>query len=1211
MGPAMHSQNRIATICRFGILNVILLGPTPVASSANPDTPTAATTAATTAHPLLPAFERFHASQDKPRLEAGGLLISELNCRSCHAGSSSATGVQTKPAPVLDAVGERVRPEWMLEFLANPQHSKPGTTMPDLFPGLDPEAEAAQVAALVSFLATTGTTRASAPQPQEVARGQQLFHQVGCIACHQPRQDMKATKFATSVPLGAIEKKYTLDSLAAFLKNPLAVRPGGRMPSLNLNDKESRDIAGYFFHGTQLPPNLNFAYYEGNWSTIPDFSKIKPRTTGQIAGFQLGVATRRDQFGLRFTGFLQIPRKGRYTFFLGSDDGSRLQIDGKTVIEFNGIQAYKEKNSALELDAGPHALLVDYFEQNGQEALKVDFQGPGISRRTVATHTTPQAKPKPIPAANGEKPFVTDPANVAAWEAELTPKTIASLGSLGLTAHFTFNEKDGKATVNAVDPNSSGLIHGPVSREEGLAGQALKFDGSTWVDAGQIGVFNNDDQFSIAVQFRPTAHSAGAVFSKMDERNSFRGYDLNYINGKLECHFGNHWPGKAFKVVTKQSVSLNQWHHVVICYDGTRQASGVQMFVDGKLQELDVPLNNRLDGPITTDKPFHIGKRNSSIPFHGLIDDVQLYSVRLSAAEVERLAKGQTLERLGDILAIRPADRSEHQKEQLKQFYLVETGRKLFASIGCASCHQMKHKGQAIKPTGTPAGPLVKLKVAGGCLAPGLSKAPVAGIPDFRLSNKQRQALGKAITASGKDTPADVQTVARVVGTTEAFNCLACHSRDKRGGVERPRNALFLTTIKEMGDEGRIPPLLDGVGDKLNDNWLKHVLENGANDRPYMLTRMPRFGTANVGHLVKDFASLDRNKKPVALAVTDRIHRVRSAGRFLAGDKALACIKCHYFANHKATGIQSLDLLTMTRRLRKDWFIRYMLDPQAYRPGTRMPAGWPRGQTLLPDVLDGISKHQIASVWEYLADGGKAGLPRGLIRNPIELEPTDEPIIYRNFITGVSPRGIAVGYPEKANLAFDADQVALKLIWHNAFIDAAKHWNGRGQGFQPPLGDHLVTLSGGVPFATLATTTTAWPTGTARKLGYRFTGYRIDKQRRPVFRYRFGTIEVEDHPRPVKTDKDATLVRTLTLQRSAPGQAKDKAPAALWYRAAAAPTIELQKNGTFVIDKILNVSIQQVDGQEPVLRKHGNQTELLVPVHWDGDKAVIVHRYAW
>ena len=159
----MHFSTRFLAI---GLLATVF------GTAAGPSTISAAEPTATSGHPLLPAFERFHTTNDKSQLAGGRLLISELNCQSCHAGGAAATGVKTKQAPVLDAVGSRVRPEWMLKFLSNPHHVKSGTTMPDLFPGLDPEAEAAQVTALVNFLATTGTTRASAPQPQEVARGQ-------------------------------------------------------------------------------------------------------------------------------------------------------------------------------------------------------------------------------------------------------------------------------------------------------------------------------------------------------------------------------------------------------------------------------------------------------------------------------------------------------------------------------------------------------------------------------------------------------------------------------------------------------------------------------------------------------------------------------------------------------------------------------------------------------------------------------------------------------------------------------------------------------------------------------------------------------------------------------------------------------------------------------------------------------------------------------
>ncbi len=81
--------------------------------------------------------------------------------------------------------------------------------------------------------------------------------------------------------------------------------------------------------------------------------------------------------------------------------------------------------------------------------------------------------------------------------------------------------------------------------------------------------------------------------------------------------------------------------------------------------------------------------------------------------------------------------------------------------------------------------------------------------------------------------------------------------------------------------------------------------------------------------------------------------RVKSAARKMCGGDSLGCIKCHTFAGHKAEGVQGIDMLLMPRRLQRDWFYRYLLDPQKLRPGTRMPTAWSNGITVLPDVLGG------------------------------------------------------------------------------------------------------------------------------------------------------------------------------------------------------------------------------------------------------------------
>ena len=101
-------------------------------------------------------------------------------------------------------------------------------------------------------------------------------------------------------------------------------------------------------------------------------------------------------------------------------------------------------------------------------------------------------------------------------------------------------------------------------------------------------------------------------------------------------------------------------------------------------------------------------------------------------------------------------------------------------------------------------------------------------------------------------------------------------------------------------------------------------------------------------------------------------HRIKADARLMVGDQALSCIKCHTFDKYAATGIQSLDMTTMTRRLRRDWFHRYLLDPQKYRPGTRMPAAWPNGRSVVPEILNGDASVQIEAIWQYLLDGNRA-----------------------------------------------------------------------------------------------------------------------------------------------------------------------------------------------------------------------------------------------
>ncbi|MDA1015931.1 MAG: PA14 domain-containing protein, partial [Planctomycetota bacterium] len=118
---------------------------------------------------------------------------------------------------------------------------------------------------------------------------------------------------------------------------------------------------------------------------IETLAKMTPKASGIVPAIVMNVPQKKadDGFALRFTGTIRIDRQGRYTFFTVSDDGSRLYIDGKQVVNNDGLHGPVEKNGSVNLEKGSHAIIVTYFDNGGGDALSVSWAGPGIKRQAI------------------------------------------------------------------------------------------------------------------------------------------------------------------------------------------------------------------------------------------------------------------------------------------------------------------------------------------------------------------------------------------------------------------------------------------------------------------------------------------------------------------------------------------------------------------------------------------------------------------------------------------------------------------------------------------------------------------------------------------------------------------------------------------------------------------------------------------------------------
>jgi alpha-L-fucosidase len=123
----------------------------------------------------------------------------------------------------------------------------------------------------------------------------------------------------------------------------------------------------------RITPGLNYRYYEGQWSKLPDFNNLKVAEKGICIQPDLAVKKQAFNYGLVYSGYLSIPETNVYQFQLTSDDGSLLRIDGKTLLN-DGLHAMETKTLNIALEKGLHPVEIQFFQAGGGDGLTASWK---------------------------------------------------------------------------------------------------------------------------------------------------------------------------------------------------------------------------------------------------------------------------------------------------------------------------------------------------------------------------------------------------------------------------------------------------------------------------------------------------------------------------------------------------------------------------------------------------------------------------------------------------------------------------------------------------------------------------------------------------------------------------------------------------------------------------------------------------------------------
>jgi hypothetical protein len=196
------------------------------------------------------------------------------------------------------------------------------------------------------------------------------------------------------------------------------------------------------------------------------------------------------------------------------------------------------------------------------------------------------------------------------------------------------------------------------------------FDGKGYIEAGNVTNFGFYDAFTVSAWIRPEAAN-GAIVTRVKDEPEGSGWSLNLHDGHIQANMVQRWLDDGARVESEATVPLDRWSHVTLTYDGSRVASAVRVYLDGKPLAMKVQLDD-LNQTFAAKEPLRIGAGlGPANRFRGAIKQVRIYRTTLTPGEIAVLAEPATI---SEIARIAPGKRTPVQARKLHWSFLERFG---------------------------------------------------------------------------------------------------------------------------------------------------------------------------------------------------------------------------------------------------------------------------------------------------------------------------------------------------------------------------------------------------------------------------------------------------------------------------------------------------------------------------------------------------------